>query len=221
MLEEKKIIDLKRELIEYAALVEAMIQKSIMGLQERDAAMLREVMQTDESRANALEIRLEEICTNIIAQHQPKGKSLRTLLMCLKINNDLERMGDYAVKIVESSLFLIEQPQVKPYVDLPKLAEISMQMVKDSVNAFVNEDVALAQNVCARDSKADDLSAKILQDLKEYMSEDSHTIDRSLSLLRVAGSLERISDLSTNICEDVVYMVVGKVIKHHAALIES
>jgi len=216
MLEEKKIIELKKELIEYATLVEGMIQKSISGLQNKDRKILLEVSEGDETLANRLEIRLEEVCTNIIAQHQPKGKSLRTLLMSLKINNDLERMADYAVKIVESSLFLIDQPQVKPYIDLPKLAEIAMEMVKDSVNAFVHEDVALAQDVCERDNKADGRSAQILRDLKEFMSQDPFTIDRSLSLLRVAGSLERIADLSTNICEDVIYMVEGKVIKHHA-----
>ncbi|MCD6352988.1 MAG: phosphate signaling complex protein PhoU [Proteobacteria bacterium] len=215
MLEEEKITNLKKELIEYTALVEGMIVKSVKGLQERDKKILLEVSEEDEAKANDLEIKLEEICTTIIAQHQPKGKSLRTLLMSLKINNDLERMADYAVKIVESSFFLIERTQVKPYIDLPKLAEITINMVKDSITSFVNEDVLLAQDVCKRDNRADNLSDQILSDLKEYMASDSATIERSLSLLRVAGSLERIADLSTNICEDVIYMVEGKVIKHH------
>jgi phosphate transport system protein len=214
MLEEKLVL-LKKELIDYAMLVETMVGKSIAGLLRRDKTTLLEVIGQEEPRANAYEIDMDELCTNLVAQFQPKGKSLRLILMALKMSNDLERMGDHAVNIVESALYLIERPQVKPLDDIPKMAEFTIKMLKDGISSFIDEDASLAKSVCAMDDSVDNLKDKIFQELTVLMSTDPATIERSLHLLRISGNLERIADLSTNICEDVMYLVEGRVIKHH------
>jgi phosphate transport system protein len=215
MLLQEKIDELKKEIIEYGNLVESMIEKSIKGLTKKDKGLLKDVVETDEPKANNLEIELDEKCTNLIAQHQPAAKDLRSILMALKINNDLERLGDHAVNIAESSLFLIGQPQVKPLIDIPKMAEDAIAMLKDSINSFINEDAKLAKEVCQRDNTVDTLRGQIFRELSTYMIKDSTTIERALHLIRISGNLERIADLSTNIAEDVIFMVEGRVIKHH------
>jgi phosphate transport system protein len=211
----EKITTLKRELIEYATLVEYMIERSIEGLLKREKKVLSEVLEKDEVKANNFEIELDELCTQLIAQYEPKAKDLRTILMILKMNNDLERMGDHAVNIAESSLFLIERPLVKPLIDIPNMAQITMKMLKDSINSFIKEDATLARAVCERDDSIDGLRDQILRELITFMSSDPSTIERSMHLMRISRNLERIADLSTNIGEDVIFMVKGKVIKHH------
>lgn len=211
----EKITTLKKELVEYSALVEHMIEKSTQGLLRREKEVLGEVLDKDETKANDFEIELDELCTQLIAQYEPKAKDLRTILMILKMNNDLERMGDHAVNIAESSLFLIERPPVKPLIDIPNMAQTTMRMLKDSISAFINEDAKLARAVCERDDIIDGLRDQILRELITFMSSDPSTIERSLHLMRISRNLERIADLSTNICEDVIFMVEGRVIKHH------
>lgn len=212
---EEKLIGLKKELIDYAMLVETMVAKSVSGLLKRDKTALLEVMEKEETKANAFEIEMDELCTNLIAQFQPKGKSLRMILMAMKMSNDLERMGDHAVNIVESALYLVDRPQVKPLIDIPIMGEYTTKMLKEGISAFINEDADKAKSVCMMDDRVDDLKDKILKELTELMSADPATIERSLHLLRISGNLERIADLSTNICEDVMYLVEGRVIKHH------
>ena len=212
---EEKLVALKKELIEYASLVESMVGKSINGLTGKNREMLLEVIEKDEPRANNYEIELDELCTNLIAQFQPRAKNLRVILMALKMSSDLERMGDHSVNIVESSIYLIERPAVKPLIDIPEMGRLTMKMLNDSINSFVNENASLAKTVCRSDSLVDDLKNKITGELSAIMSADPASIGRSLHLLRIAGNLERIADLSTNICEDVLFMVEGRVIKHH------
>jgi len=212
---EEKTNELKKDLVEFATLVEHMIEKSIRGLLEKKSDLLVEVIEEDEPKANGMEIEIDELCTTLIAQFEPKAKGLRIILMGGKMCKDLERMGDHAVNIAESGLFLIERPPVKPLIDIPRMAEIVIKMVKDSINAFINEDTQLAQNVCERDNMVDDLKDQIIRELITYMTSEPATIERSLHLLRIAGNLERIADLSTNICEDIIFMTKGKVIKHH------
>ena len=211
----EKINDLKRDLVEFATLVEHMIEKSIKGLLEKKRDLLVEVIEENEPKANTLELELDELCITLIAQFEPKAKDLRIILMCSKMCSDLERMGDHAVNIAESSLFVIERPLVKPLLDIPRMAEITIKMLKDSTDAFINEDVVLARNVCERDNMVDDLKDQNLRELINFMSSDTSTIERSLHLLRISGNLERIADLSTNICEEIIFMTKGKVIKHH------
>lgn len=211
----EKLILLKKDLIEYAGLVESMVDKSIKGLLIKDPDLLHEVIEKDEPKANNYEIELDDMCTTIIAQFQPAAKDLRTILMILKINNDLERMGDHAVNIAQSAQFLIERPMVKQFVDIPKMSEAALSMFKDGVDSFINSDPKLAKSVCIRDQIVDDFKTGILSELASIMSSDPATIERSLHLIRITGNIERIADLSTNICEDVLFMVEGRVIKHH------
>lgn len=211
----KEIISLKKSLLDYATHVETMINKSISGLLDRNRDILYEVAEKDEPKANDLEIELEERCTVLIAKYQPTAKDLRTIMMAAQMNNDLERMADLAVNIVESALFLIDRPPLKPFIDIPNMALITRKMVKDSIDAFNNEDAKLAKSVCERDQLIDDLKDQIFRELITYMMANSANIERSFQIIRIASSLERIADLSTNLCEDVIYIVEGKVIKHH------
>ena len=212
---EEKISILKKKIVEFCLLVEKMIYESINGLLNKNSEVLKKVIYEEEVLANNFEIEIDELSIETIAQYQPKAKNLRTILMILKINNDLERMGDHAVNISESSLFLIERPMVKPLIDIPRMAEKTIEMVKESVNSFINENSSIARKICIEDEIIDNLRDQITRELITYMTSDPNTIERSLHLLRIAQNLERIADLSTNICEDVIYMVEGKIIKHH------
>lgn len=212
---EEKIMELKKKLTEYATLIENMIENSIKGLLNKNKDLLSEVIKQDEPKANDFEIELDELCTNLIAQFEPKAKDLRTILMILQMNNDLERMGDLAENICQCGLFLIERPEVKPLIDIPKMAQEAIRMLKDSIDAFIREDAKLAKSVCERDNIVDGLRDQILMELVDIMSSNPSAIERSLQLMNISRSLERIADLSTNVCEDVIFMVSGKVIKHH------
>ena len=215
MLEETKLIQVKKELMEFATLVESMVDKSVTGLKERRTELLGEVIDRYEPRANDFETDLDERCVSIIAQHQPAGRSLRTILMVIHINSTLERIGDHAVTIAESGMFLSDQPPVKQLIDIPHMAEVVKTMIADSITSFINDDAVLAKSVCERDDIVDGLRNQILRELITYMTSDPATIERALQLMKISSNLERIADLATNICEDVIYMVKGKVIKHH------
>jgi phosphate transport system protein len=212
---DERITALKQKLVEYTGLVESMVEKTIAGLLQKERDLLVQVIEESEPEANRLEMELDELCTTLIAQFQPKAKDLRTVLMILKMNNDLERTGDHAVNIAQAAMFLIERPQVKPWIDIPRMGEVVIGMLKDSVTAFIDEDAKLAKDVCLRDDTVDGLRDQILRELITFMSSDPTTIERSLQLIRISNNLERIADLSTNICEDVIFMTEGTVIKHH------
>ena len=211
----EKINILKKKLIDMASLAEDMVKNSIKGLIEKRKEILEKVIKEYEPKMNELEIELDELCTNLIALYQPKAGNLRTILMILKMNNDLERVGDLAVNISESALYLIERPPVKPLIDIPRMAEESIDMLKNAIDSFINKDAELAKSVCEKDTIVDGLRDQVLRELITYMSSDPTTIERAIHLIRISRSLERIADLSTNICEDVIFMVEGKVIKHH------
>ncbi len=211
----QEVEKLKGQLISYAGLVESMIDKSIAGLLNKDKNLLTEVAEKDEPRANDYEIEIEEYCTVIIAKFQPTAKDLRMIMMIAQMNNDLERMADQAVNIVESSLFLIERPQLKPLIDIPRMAEICKKMVKDAIDSFIKEDVELAAKVCKQDDIVDEIQEQIYRELITYIMDNPKTIERALQLNRISNNLERIADLSTNICEDVIFIVEGRMIKHH------
>jgi phosphate transport system protein len=212
---EEKITTLRRELIEYASLVERMIEKSIAGLLRREKELFSEVIETEEPRANDFEIHLDEMCTTMIAQYQPKAKDLRTILMIYKANNDLERMADHAVNISEHGLYLVGHPQVKPLIDIPRMADIVVEMVHSSINSFVTEDPSLAWSVFKKDDEVDALLQQIIRELITHMIVNSKTIERAIRLIAISRDLERIADLSTNISEDVIFITEGKVVKHH------
>lgn len=212
---EERIVHLKRDIVYFTSLVEKMIENSIEGLVKKDGSILNEVVNVMEPRANNCEIDIDEQCITLIAQFQPKARVLRTVLMIMQINKDLERMADHAVNIAESAQFLIDRPQVKPLIDTPRMANIAINMLKDSITSFVDENPALAQSVFERDNDVDQLGEQILRELITFMMSDPATIERSLHILRIARELERIADLSTNMCEDTIFIVEGRVIKHH------
>ena len=214
MVLDERLSELRKSLVELATLVEHMISSSINGLVKRDRELLDAVIHIDEPKANDLDIRLDELCTSLIAQYQPMAKDLRTILMVFKMNEDLERMADHTVNISQSSLRLLETPAVKPLVDIPEMAAVAAQMVTDSITAFINEDQALANLVCERDNIIDRLRDKTFMELIDLMRADPYNIPRCLDLMRIARNLERIADLSTNLCEEVIFMVEGKIIKH-------
>jgi phosphate transport system protein len=187
----ERMINIKKKLIEYAVLVENMIDKSLNGLLEREKEALVDVIEKDESRSNKFELEIDELCVATIAQFQPKARDLRTILMVLRINNDLERIADHAVNIAESSEFLIERPVLKPLIDIPRMANIAVKMLKDSISAFINEDVELAYDVCMRDNGVDDLRNQILRELITFMSSSPATIERAFQLIRISSNIER------------------------------
>ncbi len=211
---QQKLGELKGQLEESASLVERMIEKSIRGLVERKKELLQEVIEKDEERENRMELEIDEACIQVIARYQPQAGDLRVVMMIARMNNDFERMADEAVNIAEASLFLIERPQVKPLVDIPRMAKEAGGMMQESLSAFMEGDTQLARGVCRKDDIVDGLRDQILRELITFMASDPSVIDRSIQLIRISRSLERIGDLSTNICEDVIYMVEGKIVRH-------
>ena len=209
-----KLDEVKQKLMQGGSLVNGMVEKSIRGLSERDKGILLDVIDRDEPKENELEVEIEEACIHLTARYQPQAKDLRTIMMITKINNDLERMADEAVNISEAAFFLIDKPEVKPLIDIPRMAKEAEGMLKDSLGAFMNEDTQLAKGVCKRDDIVDGLRDQILRELITFMASDPTTIERSIHLIRISRSLERIADLSTNICEDIIYMVEARTIKH-------
>jgi len=209
-----RILELKEKLMEMASLVETMLENSKRGLVEKKKELLLEIIEKKEPVVNSLEIEIDEFCTELIALYQPKASDLRIILTVLKINNDLERIGDHAENISQSALFLIERPQIKPLIDIPRMADETIQMIKDSITAFLQKDTALASSVLVRDDIVDNLRDQIIRELITYMASDPTTIERALELIRIAHNLERAADLATNLSEDVIFMVEGKIVKH-------
>lgn len=211
---EDKIAGLKQQLFTMAGIVEEMIASSIKSLVNRDASLAERVIRQDEDRVNRLEIENQDVAINLIALHQPEAKDLRTITMIVMINDVLERLGDHAVNIAQAAHFLVERPAVKPLVDIPKMADLAIGMLKDALDAFTRNDEELARSVCGRDNAVDELNRVVKSELISCMIADTGTIERALKLVMVSLNLERIADLATNISEDVVYMASGEVIKH-------
>jgi phosphate transport system protein len=207
---------LKEDLVRMASLAEDAIGQAVKALVSRDAALAKQVIASDEA-INKADLEIDEFCLKLLALHQPEARDLRFITMALKINGDLERMGDLAVNIAERTLDLLKEPLLKPLIDIPRMAELAQAMVRDSLNAFVNQDAALAKQVCERDDAVDQLNDQIFRELLTYMLQDPRTITRSVGLILVGRHIERIADHATNIAEDVVYLVQGRTIKHHAA----
>ena len=197
-----------------ATLAEAAIGKAIRALLIRDVEMAEDVLRAEDA-INKYELAIDERCLRMLALFQPEASDLRFIAMALKINNDLERIGDQAVNIAERSLELFKEPSLKPLIDIPYLGELVQQMLKHSVDAFVHHDTALARSVCQRDDEVDALDDQIFRELLTYMLQDPKAITRAVNLILVSRHLERVADHATNISEDVIYLVEGKQIKHH------
>ncbi len=212
---EEEISKLKKMLFEMATSVEEMIAKSIKALKDRNMIMAEEVIKSD-TKINEMEIDIDNQCIRILALYHPEAEDLRTVSMIMKINNDLERIGDHAVNIAEKTIYLADKPPVKPLIDIPRMADKAIQMLQESLDAFVNKDAELAIEVCKRDDEVDSLEPQIVRELVTYMIGDPQTIDRSLNLILIAREIERVADLATNIAEDTYYIVSGKSLKHHS-----
>ena len=207
--------ELKGRLAAYGQFVQQMIEKSRSALVARQPELPREIIDSDEPRANKTEIDLEAECTSLIARHQPMARDLRTILMVMGITNDLERMADHAVNIAEAVSDHINGTSLRPDNAVLLMFEETISMVDGSIRAFITEDAALGQKVCESDNTVDELATSILEGLSASMTKAPSSVPENLALLKIAGNLERVADLSTNIGEDVIYMTEGRVIKHH------
>jgi phosphate transport system protein len=207
--------ELQQRLLEMGGLVESSISNSVLALSERSEAHALQVL-TREARINQMEIEIDDFAVSLLALQQPMARDLRFLTVAIKINSDLERMGDLAVNIVQRALSLMRQPLVKPLIDIPQLARLAESMVHKSLDAFVRRDAEMARQVLLSDDAVDDLRDAIYEELVGFMERDPSTVSRSLDLIFVARNLERIADHSTNIAEDVVFLVQGVDVRHHA-----
>ena len=204
---------IRQNLLKMAGMVESMVARATRALIERSGSLCAEVIAND-NEVDHLEIEIDESCYSILGRMQPTAVDLRFLVAVMKINNDLERIGDSAVNIAQSVEQLIDQPPLKPYIDLPHLSELVQNMVRQSLDAFVQRDAELATEVCKGDDTVDGLYKQIFRELLTYMIEDPRTVSRALHLLLVSRNLERIADHATNIAEDVIYHVEGRDVRH-------
>jgi phosphate transport system protein len=211
----EELEDLQKKLLEMGGLVEFAIRQSVHALVDRDEAAAQDVLRS-EARINQMEIEIDDFAVRLLARHQPMAKDLRFLTAAIKINNDLERMGDLAVNIVERALSLIRQPPVKPLIDIPQMSKLVDSMVRNCLDAFVKRDGQMARGVLLSDDAVDDLRDVIYEELVGFMKRDPSTISRSLDLIFVARNLERIADHATNIAEDVLFLAQGIDVRHHA-----
>jgi phosphate transport system protein len=212
---QKELAQLKENLLKMATLVEETLRDAISALMNRDSEMIKRTM-AQEDKINVMENQIDEMCLKLLALRQPLAADLRFITSAMKIVTDLERMGDQAINIVERAASLNQEPQLKPYIDIPRMAEIVQTMVKDVLDAFVNGNSKLARSVCERDDLVDGLNDQVHRELLTYMMSDPKTITRAVHLMIVSRCLERIADHATNIAEDVIFMVDALVIKHHA-----
>jgi phosphate transport system protein len=211
---DEELKELKEKLLEMASRAEEQIGLAVRSLKERRQAMACEVLEREEA-INRLDIEVDEMAMRMLALRQPMAADLRFITSAMKISSDLERIGDLAVNIAERTLEILKYPQLKPLIDIPRMAELAQAMVRDALNSFISGDADLARNVCQRDDEVDKLNHQIFRELLTYMMEDPETITRAVDLILVGRHLERIADHATNIGEDVIYMVKGKTIKHH------
>jgi phosphate transport system protein len=204
---------LKQTLLAMGGLVEDQIRRVMKALLERNDALAQEVIERDR-QVNTYDVEVDEQCVSLLALHQPAAGDLRFITTAMKIVTDLERIGDQAVNIAQRVLELNREPQLKPYIDLPRMAERAQRMVKESLDAFVAHDTALARQVCGEDAEVDALKDQIFRELLTFMMEDPRTIHRAIRVILISRFLERVADHATNIAEMVVYLVDGKMIRH-------
>ncbi|TAL70874.1 MAG: phosphate signaling complex protein PhoU [Bacteroidetes bacterium] len=213
---EEQLNKLKAKIVGYAFHVESMLNKSIKGLVEKNNELLDEVIKHDEKSANKQEMNIDKNCVVIIAQYSPLAVNLRTILMIMKMNNDLERMADHCVNICRSALDLVDEPnQLNILSTVQAISEQVNKMLKDSISSFIENDINLAKDVCNRDRIVDEAKNNLMTELIGIMHNDKSLINVSLQFIDITRNLERIADLTTNIAEDVVFAIDGEVIKHH------
>jgi phosphate transport system protein len=212
--------ELNQKLLQMGGMVESAIHRSVRALLEQDRDLAEEVIR-DEPKINRMEMEIDGIVTRLLALRQPVARDLRLLTAALKINNDLERIGDLANHIAERSLSLMHHPLVKPMTDIPKMASLVQSMLLKCLDAFVNGDADLAHTVLLSDAEVDRLRDGVYKELLEIMQRDPSVLTAAVDLIFVARNLERIGDHATNIAEDVVFLVKGIDVRHHAEETEN
>jgi phosphate transport system protein len=202
---ERELDELKQELLLMGGRAEAVMHKAVESLRRRDVKLAKEVF-ADDNIIDRMEIDVDERCVRLLALQQPMASDLRFITAALKISNDLERVGDHAA----------EQPELKPLVDIPRMAGLAGAMLHEALDAFVRRDAETARRLVRRDDEVDSLNRQVFRELVSYMIEDPTTISRAMELVLVARNLERIADLATNVAEEVVFIAEARIIKHHA-----
>ncbi|MGA8869976.1 MAG: phosphate signaling complex protein PhoU [Candidatus Acidiferrales bacterium] len=207
--------ELKQRLLWMGSLAERAVHQAVQGLLQAEESLAEAVL-TEEDAINEMQIEIDDRVQRLLALHAPMASDLRFLLAVSRINGDLERIADQAVNIAHSAMRVLRHPQVKPYVDLPRMSELAEGMVRDSLNALVRGDQELAQSVMQRDDQVDRLRDQLFRELLTYMMENSSVVFSAFELIMVAKNLERIGDHATNIAEDVIYFVAGRDVRHPA-----
>ena len=207
---------LQGRLLEMGGLAEERVRAALQGLVSRDPAVINMVLSGDEP-INQLHIEIDNRCFRLLALHQPMATDLRAIVATVKINTDLERVGDLAVNIAEASTRYIGHPPVKQLIDIPQMGDIAQAMLRDSLDAFVRRDTDLAHRVLNEDDRLDSLKTQVFRDLLTHMLRNQGTVEPSLDLILVSRHLERIGDHATNIAEDVIFMVSALDVRHHLA----
>lgn len=209
---------LKSRLIGMSTLAEDLVRLAIEALLERDLDKADQVVRGD-ADVDAMEMEVDDACIHLLALQQPMARDLRLITMAMKISNDLERVGDHAVNIAEAVPHILEQAPFAPFPEIEEMARLAREMLSDALDTFVRADAEGAREVCRRDDRVDSLHESLFRILLTHMMEDPRRIGPSMSMFLVSRNLERIADLATNVAEDVVYLVEGRTIKHHAEAI--
>jgi phosphate transport system protein len=212
---QEELESLQERLLAMGGLAEERVREAVRSLTSRDSTLVENVLVGDEP-INDLHIEVDDRCVKLLALHQPMAADLRAIVAAVKINTDLERVGDLAVNIAEASKRYLQHPPVKPLIDIPRMAHIAQAMLRDSLDAFVRRDVTMAETVIAEDDTLDGLKTQIFRELLTYMLSDPSTIEPALDLILISRHLERIGDHATNVAEDVIFMVSARDVRHHA-----
>jgi len=211
---EEELQALKNRLLTMGALVEERVHQAVRSLIDRRQEEAEQVIASDKE-VNDLQIDIDDRCLKLLATQTPLAGDLRLITAAMKINADLERIGDQAVNIAENVIKLLPQPPLKPLIDIPRMAEIAQQMTRDALDSFVKKDPAMARDVLRRDDEVDNLKDQVFRELLTYMMADPGTIQRALALILISRNIERIADHATNIAEDVIFLVEAKDVRHH------
>ena len=211
---EQELERLKAKLLEMSALVESAVYRSVQGVVEKNEELAQQVL-NNEGRINQLEIEIDDLAISLLALQAPLAADLRLVTAAIKINNDLERMGDLSVSIAQSALALMREPVIRPMIDIPHIAGLAQGMVRKSLDSFVNRDAELARSVLASDDAVDNLRTASYHELMSFMENNPQQIRQALYLLSVIRNLERIADHSTNVAEDVLFLIKGVDVRHH------
>lgn len=211
---EQELEKLKAKLLEMSALVESAVYRSVQGVVEKNEELAQQVLR-NEGRINQLEIEIDNFAISLLALQAPLAADLRLVTAAIKINNDLERMGDLSASIAQSALALIKEPLIRPLIDIPHIAGLAQGMVRKALDAFVNRDAELARSVLASDDAVDNMRTASYHELMSFMESNPQQIPQALYLLSVIRNLERIADHATNVAEDVLFLVKGIDVRHH------